>query len=552
MKKMHFKRIIIVPVGGLLLIGLSSCNLWSLFSNKTVATTSGLATASKDGKTYDAPSLSFSASGTNFSAQATSINEEKANLASGFVMPSTGQVNLLVIPVVFDDYKGNANETVRGDIYKTFFGDPSDTSWESVASYYYKSSYGQLLINGTVAPWYDSGYTTSEFSKLSYSGSSAYAKSWEPTWNIVEDATAWYAKTYSTYLSEFDSNNDNVIDAIWFVYSAPDVQRNSALDSTDFWAYTYSDLLSYESAMNNGGKTSTCIPFRYSWASYDFMYAGYGSSGRDAHTYVHETGHLMGLDDYYVASTTSAYPTNYGPMGRVDMMDYNIIDHDAYSKFALGWIKPYVVTGATSITLKPSASTGQAILLPTTTDGWNGSAFDEYMLLEFYTPSLLNKQDSLAAYPDNETQGFTESGVRIYHVDSRLILINGSSVSYSDKVVEANDTNASYTTIGHSNGAGYNAEVGTTLAFRLIQEIDCTKKRNFDTAYETVTSHGKTVRLGCTADNSTLFQTGDSFSFSAYSGSFPTARMNDGNAFPFTVSFSSMTSDSIEVNITAN
>ena len=65
-------------------------------------------------------------------------------------------------------------------------------------------------------------------------------------------------------------------------------------------------------------------------------------------------------------------------------------------------------------------------------------------------------------------------------------------------------------------------------------------------------AHGKTVRLGCTADNSTLFQTGDSFSFSAYSGSFPTARMNDGNAFPFTVSFSSMTSDSIEVNITAN
>ena len=128
MKKMHFKRIIIVPVGGLLLIGLSSCNLWSLFSNKTVATTSGLVTASKDGKTYDAPSLSFSASGTNFSAQATSINEEKANLASGFVMPSTGQVNLLVIPVVFDDYKGNANETVRGDLYKTFFGDPSDTS----------------------------------------------------------------------------------------------------------------------------------------------------------------------------------------------------------------------------------------------------------------------------------------------------------------------------------------------------------------------------------------------------------------------------------------
>jgi M6 family metalloprotease-like protein len=551
MKKSQFKKFIIIPVGGLLLIGLSSCNLWSLFTNKS-ATTSGLTIADKDGKTYDAPSLSFSASGTNFSAKATSINEEEANYASGYVMPSTGKVNLLVIPVVFDDYKGNATEAVREDIYQTFFGDPSDTSWESLASYYYKSSYGQLLINGTVAPWYDSGYTTSEFSQLKFSGASSYAKSWEPTWNIVEDATAWYAKSYSSDLSEFDSNNDNVVDAIWFVYSAPDVTNNSSLDSTDFWAYTYSDLLSYETAMNNGGKSSTCIPFRYSWASYDFMRAGYGDSGRDAHTYVHETGHLMGLDDYYVSSTTSTYPNNYGPMGRLDMMDYNIIDHDAYSKFALGWIKPYVVTGTTSITLEPSSTTGQAILLPTTTDGWNGSAFDEYMLLEFYTPTLLNKQDSLAAYPDNKTQGFTENGIRIYHVDSRLALLTGSSVSYSDKVVRETSTSASYTMVAHGNGAGYNANMGTTLAFRLVQEMDCTKKRNFDTDYETITSGGKTKRLGCTADNSTLFQAGDSFSFSTYSGSFPTARMNDGNAFPFTVNFSTMSSISIQVDITAN
>ena len=95
------------------------------------------------------------------------------------------------------------------------------------------------------------------------------------------------------------------------------------------------------------------------------------------------------------------------------MMDFNIIDHNAYSKYALGWIKPYVVTGATTITLKPSATSGQAILLPTSTNGWNGSAFDEYMLLEFYTPTLLNKKDSDSAYPDNEQRGFTVNGIRM-------------------------------------------------------------------------------------------------------------------------------------------
>jgi M6 family metalloprotease-like protein len=385
---------------------------------------------------------------------------------------------------------------------------------------------------------------------LKYTGTSSYASSWEPTWNIVESATSWYANKYSNDMSEFDSNNDGVIDAVWFVYSAPDYSKKTSLDSTDFWAYTYSDLLSYEQVVNSGGKITSCIPFRYSWASYDFMYSGYGNTGRDAHTFIHETGHMMGLDDYYVGSTTTKYPTNYGPMGRLDMMDFNIIDHDAYSKFALGWIKPYVVSGATTITLNPSATTGQAILLPTSTNGWNGSAFDEYMLLEFYTPTLLNKKDSDAAYPDNKAQGFTENGVRVYHVDSRLWGINGKTGGYTDTLLSSS---SAYTLMAHSNGAGYNEKVGTNLGFRLVQEIDCTKKRNFDTQCDNVVGqNGKTYQEPLAADNTTLFQAGNTFSFSAYKGSFPLSTMNDGNTFPFSVSFSSMSSDSITVDISAN
>lgn len=553
MKKNLLGKHLALPLGAVLLISLSSCNLWSLVQPGGTGTTSGLQTAAKDGSTYAAPSLDEAPSGTNYSAKATSFTQFAVEQSgAGFVMPSTGKINLLVIPVIIDDFSRNATETVRSNIYKSFFGDPSDTSWESLASFYYKSSFGQLLINGTVSPWYESGYTSSELSKLTYSGKSEYSSLWTPTWDIVENATAWYAKTYNTDLSEFDSNNDGVVDAIWFVYSAPDASRDSSLDSEDFWAYTYSDLLSYETAVNNGGKISTRIPFRYSWASYDFMYEGYTSSGLDAHTFIHETGHLMGLDDYYVSSKSSNYATNYGPMGRLDMMDYNIIDHDAYSKFALGWIKPFVVTGSANIILKPSETTGQAILLPTTTNGWNGSAFDEYMLLEFYTPSLLNKKDSVSAYPGNDTQGFTESGVRIYHVDARQIEIDGGSHNYTDTVITpSSKNNYAYSVMAHSNSSSQNEKLGTALAFRLIQEIDCTHKRNFDTDYDTLINSTGTHRIGVLADNSTLFQAGDSFSFGAYSASFPKSTMNDGNAFPFTASFSAMSSDSITVSIVA-
>jgi M6 family metalloprotease-like protein len=422
MKKNTLLKIVGFPLFGLLLAGLSGCSItiWGL--TKTNTSNSGLVSTSKDGSTYGATSLSYTASGTNYKAQATSFTQSDVELNStGYMMPSTGKVNVLVIPVIVDDFSTNATEGVRNDISKAFFGDPSDTSWESLASYYYKSSYGQLLLNGVVAPWYESGYTSKELSALTYGGTNSSIKSsYEPTWTILENAVAWYEKNYSTDLSEFDSNSDGVIDAVWMVYSAPDYGNDNSLDSTDFWAYTYSDLDPYYDAIENGGKVSSCIPFRYSWASYDFLYEGYGTSGVDAHTYIHETGHLMGLDDYYVSSTATNYTTNYGPMGRIDMMDFNIIDHDAYSKFALGWIKPYVVSGATTITLKPSATTGQAILIPTS-GGKPTSAFDEYMLLEYYTPTGLNAHDVAKSYEGKDQQGVNESGIRVWHVDKNIL-----------------------------------------------------------------------------------------------------------------------------------
>lgn len=545
MKKTTFKKFILIPLFSLVAVGVSGCTIWDF--GKT--TTSGLSMTSKNGSTYGAPTLSVGADGANYSAKATSFTQSQVeSFSTGYMMPSTGKVNILVVPVIIDDFSNHATDKVREDISKAFFGDPSETSWESLASYYYKSSYGQLLINGVVSPWYDSGYTSSQLSALTYKGNySELSSSYEPTWTILEKAVAWYKNSYSSNLSEFDSNGDSIIDAVWMVYSAPDYGNDNSLNETDFWAYTYSDLDPLYAA--SGKSVSARIPFRYSWASYDFLYEGYGANGVDAHTYIHETGHLMGLDDYYVSGTASTYKTNYGPMGRIDMMDYNVIDHDAYSKFALGWIKPYVVTGATTITLSPSATTGQAILLPTE-DGWHDSAFGEYILMEFYTPTLLNKKDSAAAYT-NSAQGFTENGVRIYHVDARVVKSLNGKINYTNTIPasEADDTDNANYLMAHSNSSSYNANVGTDVSFRLIQEMDCTEKRNFDTQYKSYTQNGKTYSLPIAADNSTLFQEGDAFSFALYRSSFPKSTMNNGTAFSYKAAFSSMSDSSITVTI---
>ncbi len=74
---------------------------------------------------------------------------------------------LLVVPVSFTDQRKAASEAVRQDIGKTFFGKASDTGWESVASYYYKSSRGQLTLTGEVTQWIDLGIRTRDISDSS-------------------------------------------------------------------------------------------------------------------------------------------------------------------------------------------------------------------------------------------------------------------------------------------------------------------------------------------------------------------------------------------------
>ena len=507
--------------------------------------------STKDGSTYGGNAKPAATDGTNYKATATSINQHQLSLASGIIeLPSVTKQNILVIPVGIAGYEGNATEDTRKQIYDTMFGDPSETGWESLASFYWKSSFQQQLINGTVSEWWNCGYTAAQIANWT---DSEWSNSFDPTWRLLEEAVAWYKARYRTTCKEFDNDDDGAIDGVWMVYDAPyDGTGSNHL----LWAYTFEDLRAE-------GPDTEAVGFKYAWASINFMHEGYGLKKVDAHTFIHETGHMMGLDDYYTYSGSS----NFGPMAGIDMMDYNIIDHNAYSKFAYGWITPYVVSGSTSITLKPASTTGEAILLPDE-NGWNGTAFDEYILMEFYTPTNLNYQDSQAGgYPGNNKRGFYENGVRIYHVDARMVTSTWGGKSWGEwtytdvikyKIVptseDANQKGSMYTLLAHSNSDNRQRMMtGIEQKFRLIQEMDCTQKRDF--------TYGKGGAF--TAYNDTLFQSGDSFSLSDYHDSFAQyyykadgtnaqhlELMNDGSAFPYTVSFSNISDSSIDVSIT--
>ena len=100
---------------------------------------------------------------------------------------------------------------------------------------------------------------------------------------------------------------------------------------------------------------------------------------------------MLGLSDYY----DNAY-SGMDLIGGWDMQDRDVLDWNSFSKYAVGWTQPYYVVEnklqektSEVITLTPASESGDCLLLRDST--WNGSPFDEYILLELFNPNIGNK-----------------------------------------------------------------------------------------------------------------------------------------------------------------
>ena len=99
-------------------------------------------------------------------------------------------------------------------------------------------------------------------------------------------------------------------------------------------------------------------------------------------------------------------------------MDYNVGDHNPFSKLLMGWVTPYVVCDTSDITLNSFGKSGECILL---VDEYS-SIYDEYYLIDFYTPDGLNELEA------GNNGLFSISGIRIYHVDARITKNDAESI----------------------------------------------------------------------------------------------------------------------------
>ena len=314
------------------------------------------------------------------------------------MMPTRGKSKMLVVPVL---YKGSTKtaahmEQNRETCRRAFFGKPEETYWHSVNSYFKQVSYGLLDIQGEVSPAVtlpqDHGYYASK-------GSSSTNSILESAYNALFKEVDGKAPLYNW--EDYDSNGDGLVDSIYLVHEAP-------LGEEFDWAFTTWHRNGFKKYPHLGA---------YCWSSIDFATRGIGSTANlpDGHTFIHETGHLMGLNDYY-----DYYNKNQSPAGGCIMQDNNICDHDPFSKYLYGWTTPTIVTDENKedtieIELKPFESSGDTLLLAS---GFNDTSLDEYLLIEYYTPTGINKFDSEVKY--EACEGLTEKGLKIWHCDKRV------------------------------------------------------------------------------------------------------------------------------------
>ena len=346
--------------------------------------------------------------------------------------PTTGSPAVLVIPVQFSDVKASTKGYTTDALVEAF-SKGGNVDYYSVYDYYYISSYGQLTLDITVLDfWFEPKNKSSYYYSATYN---YYGDTVEIGDQLVlDEALAYLAKIMD--LSKFDSDNNGIIDSVVLINTLD-------VGNEDFyWAYRYWNI--YTDSNGSYYKYDGVSANDYVWASYQFLYETYNSNGdviydsnvRNTYTFIHEFAHILGVDDYYDTS----YSENDLLLDGADMMDAMIGDHNAFTKFNLGWIttsRLVVTNGSVTLKLEDFSKNGDTIIIANNWDAKLG-AYQEYYILVYYTNNGLNAGDNYGY--------FARDGIVVYHVNASLYKEVYDGETYYDIYNNNTDASDSYGT----------------------------------------------------------------------------------------------------------
>ena len=406
----------------------------------------------------------------------------------------TGQRNALVVPIVWQDETSRATDEALNEIKSELgrvakigskdikdYSDGIKDDRFSLSQYFDIASYGKIKIDSYITDWYKAPYDFSEMKNIGID------------WEFIKEVMDWVYKKYPKIdFSEFDLDSNGYLDQVVFI-NVGDMSKEGGFKPDSFGgAVQYRNTYGNEyagtkarPAVNNVVNMNTSLFY--------------------SNTLLHEFSHGFGLIDYYDVTYSGI-----NAVGGYDMQSDSMGDWNAYSKYAAGWLEPTIVSGLNSgesreITIGALAECGDAIVIPAAMDQMK-PPFSEYMLVDLYTSTGVNKYDS----KDYDINDFT--GVRIYHVDARMERRDWVNVEFPDMDPCPIGT-IHYANDGKESGY-YNIE--------LIQAG----------AVNTFTGKGE---LRTNVQKEDFFTTGDIFTMEKYSEFFNDGLMDSGDEFGYTI-----------------
>lgn len=433
-------------------------------------------------------------------------------------LSARGNQKALVVPVEFSDFLFPSDYQEK---LETAFLGPNPYFY-SVQDYYSLSSYGALSLDFVITDKIEMNVTASEFMK----GTSNHSRK---TVRLLREALSSLSSSLS--LIDFDQNQDGYLDAVYLVYSAPTYEEHdyvaeglNAEEANEFWAYTYYDY-------GANANFSSPVGMDYIWCSYSFLERS--SIGADTHTLIHETGHLFGLPDYY---NSASFDDTYRderykyrmPLGGLDMMDLGLGDHHAWTKYALGWSSPYLVyqeEGSFTVELKDTSYGESIFLLP---DSGEISPFSEGIMIELLSLDTLSSLDAEKRYLGQYPLYYSLPGIRITHVDARIVEArrSGNLILKDHYVFGITNDDLTLEPYFYTVGADNDPRNSKEDAYSLLELVEADQKNHLDQ------QDGANIYY---ADNNDLFypEEGKNIFSPSYLGE--KGLLHSGESFPYQI-----------------
>jgi M6 family metalloprotease-like protein len=290
------------------------------------------------------------------------------------VLPADGAPAVLTLLIAFEDMPGYTDAEVVDD---RIFGDgePNAFPLESLTNFYRRASYGLLEITGSTLGWYTTPYPRADVVET-YVGRQS----------LIKEVITHYDDEGHDF-SRYDNDGDGFVDYLAVIWTGEHGEW------AEFW-WGYQTVFWNDDFTVDGVQLGT---YSWQWENYDWP----GSFTPDV--LIHETGHALGLPDYY------DYDSAIGPdggVGGLDQMDGNWGDHNAFSKWVLGWLTPEVYNqdGHQMLT----APTGE---MPEAAVFMHGDPVaDPYA--EYFVVQYRRRSENDATFPTD--------GLLIWHVDARV------------------------------------------------------------------------------------------------------------------------------------